>query len=154
MDETPLNNGQEPVDAEIVSEEELDRLEGVRFDVQENAHVAAISYAYILSLVVLALRRESKFCRFHARQGAVLFFLALIGLVLPGFLRLIVELVLFLAMAYGFLQASQGNWYKMPVVYALLERDPKSPFWQGLNRMFVAMKDGAARVLRRKPPAG
>src|SRR3989339_630004 len=42
-------------------------------DVEENKTVAALSYAWILCLVPLLGKRNSKFAQFHAKQGLVLF---------------------------------------------------------------------------------
>lgn len=42
-------------------------------DIQSNKFIAALSYWGILLLVPLFLKRESKFARYHANQGLVLF---------------------------------------------------------------------------------
>lgn len=42
-------------------------------DIESNRFIAALSYWGILLLVPLFLKRESKFARYHANQGLVLF---------------------------------------------------------------------------------
>ena len=46
-------------------------------DIQKNKDVAAMSYLWILSVVVLYARRDSPFIRYHARQGVWLFVISI-----------------------------------------------------------------------------
>lgn len=41
-------------------------------DIKENKSVALLSYIGFLFLVPLLIKKESKFCKFHAKQGLVL----------------------------------------------------------------------------------
>ena len=49
-----------------------------KVDVENNKAVAALSYIFILFLVPLLARKDSKFAQFHAKQGLVLFALELL----------------------------------------------------------------------------
>jgi len=51
-------------------------------DIEENKVAAALSYVWILCLVPLFLKKNSKFCQFHAKQGLLLFIVEVIGMVI------------------------------------------------------------------------
>lgn len=90
--------------------------------------IAAISYLWILSIIILLVKKDSDFVRFHARQGVVLFgvsvVLSIIGIPLFFLLPVIwlLDLVILVAVIVGFVQAFQGKRYKMPVVGDLAEK--------------------------------
>lgn len=84
-------------------------------DVSENKDLAALSYVWILSLVVLFARRESPFIQFHAKQGAVLFVASVLVWFIP-FLGKALELVILALCVLGFLHAAQGQWKEIPVI--------------------------------------
>jgi len=93
-------------------------------DISENNLLAAISYVWILCLVPLFLKRDSKFVQFHAKQGLVLFFIEIVGTLvfwipLVGWLLFIAILILAIL---GFVNAIQGNSWKMPVVGDLAQK--------------------------------
>lgn len=90
-------------------------------DVQKNKALAAISYIYIASLIILLVKKDSPFAQFHAKQGFVLFIAALICGFVPilGWLLSIVILVMAII---GIVSAAQGKWYKMPLVSQLAEK--------------------------------
>lgn len=80
---------------------------------------AALSYVWILVLIPLLLKKNSKFAQFHAKQGLVLCVIELLGMFIfwfPLFGQLLGLLTL-LAAIYGFIKAYNGEWYKMPLVY-------------------------------------
>jgi uncharacterized membrane protein len=118
---SPLPQKSEDEFAQGASEQELAAYEAQKIDVEQNRTVAAVSYLYPLAVVSLFTRRDSRFAQFHARQGAVLFCLALIAFVFPFWLRVTVELVIFAGVAYGFVRAAQGKWARVPLVALLLE---------------------------------
>ena len=41
-------------------------------DINRNRHIAAASYIWVLCLIPLLFKRESKFAQFHAKQGLLL----------------------------------------------------------------------------------
>ncbi len=84
-------------------------------DVADNKDLAALSYVWILSLVVLFAKRESPFVQFHARQGAVLFGLSLVVWAMP-FVGKVAELLVLALCIIGFLHAAQSEWREIPII--------------------------------------
>ena len=82
-------------------------------DVRMNKEVAAFSYIWIMSLVVLAARRDSKFAQFHAKQGLVLFLLSIPVWLIPIFGHFI-TIILVAGMVFGFINAAQGKYADVP----------------------------------------
>jgi len=81
--------------------------------------IAALSYVGFFAIVPFYLKKESKFCRFHGKQGmliALFFFFAKLLLVLDFFmdLALITQFIIFVYMSYG---ALSGKWKKFPWIY-------------------------------------
>lgn len=133
-----------------LTEEELSAREAQKLDVDLNTTIAAVSYIYILSVIVLFIRRDSRFAQFHARQGTVLFCLALIALVFPFWIRILAEFLLFLTMAFGFVQASQGRWVRIPGIASMLEgRGGDSHAARIANDGFVGVTGAVRRVIDR-----
>jgi uncharacterized membrane protein len=88
-------------------------------DIEENKAIACLSYIWILFLVPLLAKRDSKFAQFHAKQGLVLFIVEIIGTLffwipLIGWL---LWLVLVIVSIIGIIKALNGEWWKMPFVY-------------------------------------
>lgn len=93
-------------------------------DVESTRLVAALAYLWILFLVPLLLKRDSKFAQFHAKQGLVLFIVEfIVGLIIwiPLFGQVLFVAVLILAIA-GILKAYNGEWWKMPFIYKWSEK--------------------------------
>ena len=99
----------------VVPEKPLD-------DVEENKDMAALSYAWILSLVVFFTRRQSPFVRFHAKQGIILFILSIIFWMIP-FIGKMLELIVLAFCAFGFIAAAQGQWKELPFIGAMARGD-------------------------------
>ncbi|MBN2096676.1 hypothetical protein JW752_04780 [Candidatus Peregrinibacteria bacterium] len=81
--------------------------------------IAALSYFGFLAIVPFYLKKESKFCRFHGKQGltlAVIFFLAQFVAVLDLIMDLTLILQAIIALWYGF-GALAGRWKKVPLIY-------------------------------------
>ncbi len=77
--------------------------------------LAAVSYVWILSLVMLMMKKDDAFVQFHAKQALVLFILSLLGFIpIIGWL---VAFCAFIGMIIGFLHAWQGKEYQIPFVY-------------------------------------
>ena len=91
-------------------------------DVQSVRDVAALSYVWILSVIIFFVRRDSAFAQFHARQAMVLFVLSILFWFLPFVGRFLDLLILGLC-ALGFLSAAQGQWRELPLVGPLLRWD-------------------------------
>ena len=89
-------------------------------DAQANRTMAAISYLWILCLVPLIWKRNSKFAQFHAKQGLVLFIAEIIiGLIAIRFIDDILALAAVVFSASGFIKAYNGEWWQAPVIYDL-----------------------------------
>lgn len=82
---------------------------------QREKDAAALSYVPPISVLLLFMERNSAFVRYHARQGALLFGLAVIFWFIPyvGKVLLLLELA---AVVRGFLWASAGDWRELPVI--------------------------------------
>lgn len=81
--------------------------------------IAALSYVSFLAIVPFYLKKDSKFCRFHGKQGllvAMIFFFASLLLVLDFLndLALIIQFIIFVVMG---LAALSGKWKKLPWIY-------------------------------------
>lgn len=92
-------------------------------DVEENRLVAALAWLWVLSLIILLLKRDSPYVQFHARQGLVLFVASIllwIALSLLGpfafFLHQTLNFLIFVVSIVGFVQALRGQWWTLPVL--------------------------------------
>jgi len=82
---------------------------------QEEKIWSAISYLWILSLVVLAARKNNNYIRFHANQGLLLFVLSLVFFITGPFV-MILNLILGIITIFGIIKALQGERWELPVV--------------------------------------
>lgn len=89
-------------------------------DIEENKVLAAIGYIWILFLIPLLAKKDSKFCQFHGKQGMILF-IAWIVLVVFGwmpiigwFLAPILGLVLIVVSLIGIIKALTGKYWEIP----------------------------------------
>ncbi len=82
--------------------------------------MAALSYVWILSVVMLIIKKDDEFVKFHARQGLILFIASFIGVipVIGWFIWLIVVVFEII----GFIKALSGERYKVPVVGDIAEK--------------------------------
>ncbi|MDP3043126.1 MAG: hypothetical protein Q8N21_01870 [bacterium] len=88
-------------------------------DIEANKTIAALSYVWILFLVPLLGKRDSKFAQFHAKQGLVLFIIEIIvGLVMwfPIIGQLLM-LALIVIAVMGIIKVLNGEWWKIPYIY-------------------------------------
>jgi uncharacterized membrane protein len=95
-------------------EEEIDELTTLH-----ERTIAALSYFGFLAIVPFYLKKDSKFCRYHGKQGmtlAIVFFLVKFISVLDLIMDLALILQAVLALWLGF-AALSGRWKKAPVVY-------------------------------------
>ena len=84
-------------------------------DIADNKVYAILSYFWILFLVPLLAAKESRFARFHANQGLVLFLASIICGVIPivGWILGVVVLILEII---GIVNAAQGKAKEVPLV--------------------------------------
>ena len=93
-------------------------------DAEDNKSVAVLSYVWILFLVPLLAKKDSKFCQFHAKQGLVLFIVELVAslfLWIPLIGQLL-GLVLIIVAIIGILKVLSGEMYKIPYIYDWSEK--------------------------------
>ncbi len=102
-------------------------------DIAKNKDLAALSYLWILSLVVYWTRRDSPFAQFHARQGVTLFILSILFMLVPVVNKALALLVL-IGCAFGFINAAQGKRTDLPLVAAISRFDWKQlrTDWQSI----------------------
>ncbi len=86
-----------------------------KMDIEKNKDVAAMSYLWILSVVVLYARRESPFIEYHARQGLWLFLVSIPVWLIPVAGQYL-EFFVLAAMIIGFINAAQGRIHDLPVI--------------------------------------
>jgi uncharacterized membrane protein len=97
-------------------------LEKDKADIEKNKWMAVLCYLSILCLIPLFLRKESKYVRFHAKQGLVLLFIQLaiplLNLIpiVGQFLWVCSVIVLLLYVVLGVKNAWQGRFWEMPYI--------------------------------------
>ena len=84
-------------------------------DIEKNKDVAAMSYLWIMSVVVLYSRRDSPFIQYHAKQGLWLFLFSIPVWIIPGIGHYL-EFFILAGMIIGFLNAAQGKRHDVPII--------------------------------------
>lgn len=84
-------------------------------DAKENRDIAALGYAWALSIFVYMWKKDSPFVRFHAKQGIVLFVLSILFWPIPYVGRFF-ELLILALCVLGFLNAAQAQWKDLPII--------------------------------------
>jgi uncharacterized membrane protein len=120
-------------------------------DVADNKDLAALSYVWVLSLVVLFAKRDSAFVQFHARQGAVLFGISLVAWAMP-FVGKLAELLVLALCIVGFLHAAQSEWKEVPIV-GPLSRGSLADLRHSWRDVVAACASLWARVRKAAPAA-
>ncbi len=88
-------------------------------DVEQNKAMAALSYVWILFLVPLLGKKNSKFAQFHAKQGLILFIIEIVASLFfwfPFFGQLLM-LALVVISIIGIVKTLNGEWWKIPYLY-------------------------------------
>ena len=91
-------------------------------DIEDNKIMAILAYIGILFLVPLLAAKDSKFARFHASQGLILFLLGLAGalvLIIPilGWLvSALVSIATLVLMILGIINVCQGKAKELPII--------------------------------------
>ena len=81
--------------------------------------IATLSYVGFFAIVPFYLKKDSKFCRFHGRQGmliTLIFFFAKLLLILDFLMdvALLLQFIIFIYMGFA---ALSGRWKKFPGIY-------------------------------------
>lgn len=76
---------------------------------------AAASYLWIISIVVLAVRKNDNFARFHANQGSLLFIISIPMMFIPvvGWL---INLIICILAIIGIIKALTGERWELPLL--------------------------------------
>lgn len=82
--------------------------------------MAALSYLWILSVVMIIIKKDDKFVMFHAKQGLILFIVSFIWII--PVLGWFINIVVLIFVIVGFIKALAGERYKIPLVGDLAEK--------------------------------
>ena len=86
-------------------------------DIKKNKIYAVLAYVGILVVIPIFFAKESKFAKFHANQGLILFLIELVvGLFLKKWILGIIEAVVFIFAVMGIVYAIQGKAKELPVI--------------------------------------
>jgi uncharacterized membrane protein len=102
--------------------------ETVDKDVEEGKSLAWLSYIWLLFLVPLLAKKDNKFCKFHAKQGLVLFIaeiiVSIINIIpiLGQIIWLLCALCFLIIAIMGIVQSLGGKYWKMPVLGGFAEK--------------------------------
>jgi len=89
-------------------------------DVEENKVLACLSYVSILFLIPMLVKKDSKFCQAHAKQGLIMFIGLLFGVIpVIGWLW---AMVLVVIDVIAIIHTLQGKFWKIPGAYDLSQK--------------------------------
>lgn len=94
---------------------------GPKDDIEENRVLAAVSYLWIVSIIALIIKKDSKFVQWHAKQGLILFVASIIFSFIP-WIGWILNLLVLVAVIIGLVKALDKQWYKVPLVGDIAEK--------------------------------
>lgn len=83
--------------------------------------MAALSYLWLLSVVMLLVKKDDAYVQFHAKQGVVLFVASMILWFIP-IIGWLLNILVFVAVILGAIKAYQGEKYEMPLVGELAKK--------------------------------
>ena len=84
-------------------------------DIEEGKALAVISYFWLISLIVLLVKKDNEFVLFHARQGLVLAILATVFSFIP-IIGWLLNIVVIIFAVVGIVKALAGETWKMPIL--------------------------------------
>ncbi|MBU4310675.1 hypothetical protein L6386_00615 [bacterium] len=96
-------------------------------EIEEGKVFAALSYLWLLSVIILFGKKEDKFVAFHAKQGVVLFGCIIAGWIIclipyVRFLGWIVRIACWAGMLIGIIKSLGEEKFKIPLVGDLAEK--------------------------------
>lgn len=81
---------------------------------------AALSYIWIISVIMIVTKKNDEFVMFHAKQGLILFIASFLWFIpVVGW---ILDILIVICIIIGFIKAMAGERYKLPVVGDLAEK--------------------------------
>ncbi len=143
----------------VLPMQQTERLPGEtdeQYDIRTNKDVAAFSYIWIMAVVIYALRKDSKFVRFHCKQALVLFLVSILVWLIPfigGFLIFIIVA----GMLLGFINAAQGRFADVPLAGPLSRGEMTvGDLWNMAKPFFKRIADAFSQIFSTshvpKPP--
>ncbi len=102
-----------------MSEEQIEETPTIK--ASDSNLMAALSYLWLLSIVMLLVKKDDEFVQFHAKQGLVLFIAGIICMIIPV-IGWFANIVILIAVIIGFIKAIQGERFEMPVVGDLAKK--------------------------------
>lgn len=118
--------------------------EKTKKDILENKDKAAASYFLIISPILLMTRKDSKFIQHHASQSFVLLVIVIVLWILGSIISVFSWMILIVAFIsmIGFVQAFQGEYYKIPYIYDTVKDGVSlKGFIKQINLLFKAIKN-------------
>ncbi|MFC1686982.1 DUF4870 domain-containing protein [Patescibacteria group bacterium] len=85
----------------------------------ERKLLAAFSYVWIVSVIMLVMKKDDDFVRFHAKQGLVLFIASFIAWIPFLWWLWFVIVVVWLI---GFFKALSGERFRIPIIADIAEK--------------------------------
>lgn len=90
-------------------------------DIEKNKVVSLLSYIWILFLVPLLAAKDSKFARFHANQGLVLFICSVVLGILTAipivkYVAMLLQVVALVLAIIGIINALNGKAKELPII--------------------------------------
>ena len=98
-------------------------------DIENNKVMGILAYISILVLVPILVAKESKFARFHANQGLVLFIASIVSGIIIGILGMFpfigwifrlagaaIEIITIVLMVIGIVNAANGKAKELPII--------------------------------------
>ncbi|MBU0707971.1 hypothetical protein KKG41_06395 [Patescibacteria group bacterium] len=82
---------------------------------QDDKLFGALSYLWVLSVVMYVIKKDNEYVKFHARQGLVLFIASVIIWFIP-FFNWLLNIVVLIIVIIGFVKAIAGERWEIPVV--------------------------------------
>ncbi len=110
---------QKPSKTQKVKEEIKKEVDKIPSTTDQNL-MAALSYAWLVSVVMLLVKRGDELVQFHAKQGVILFVGSLLGFI--PVLGWLVAILSWAGMIVGFIMAWQGKRFEIPFVYKLSQK--------------------------------
>jgi uncharacterized membrane protein len=105
--------------------------------------LAALSYLWVFSVILLLAKRANPFVQHHARRGTVLFALSLVFWAV-SWLQYAEFLVLALSL-FGFIQAAMGNENHTPIISEVADGTFGK---RDLKHYYLKAKDGTIKVIK------
>ncbi len=107
-----------------VKKEAVEKTSSEQKDIEENKGVAILSYLALLFIVPLLVRPESKFVKFHVKQGIVLTIGWVVGGILYPFMGLgfLVHVAIMVFSIMGIVNVSEGKMKDLPIIGDLAKK--------------------------------